>query len=193
MSMLTAVSLWLMLGLLPEVDPEFPPNSVLGGTVVAELHFVAGGVKNVKILSGDGPFVNSCKSALEKWHTDSKLESDELIIVHFRQPYLFYLSNPREEIHAAKPKKSLPYPIYIVQPSYPPDALAQGSVVLQLDISAEGQISDVHIVKSLGVLTQTSIDAVRQWKFAPARDTRGNATASHAYAVLVYRFPLIVP
>ncbi len=193
MSILTSLGLWFLLGSLSVVDPTYPPNIVLGGTVVAELHFVEGNVEGVHILSGKEPFVESCKSALSEWHGDSKQDADELVIVHFRQPNLFYLNDTKEEINPAMSKESLPYPAYIIMPSYPADALGQGSVVLRMDISTEGQVSDVQVVKPMGVLTDSSINAVRQWKFTPAEDEKGRPIRSHAYAVLVYQFPLIDP
>ncbi len=193
MSVLTTIGLWFMLGSLSVVDPPYPPNVVLGGTVVAELHFVEGNVEGMRILSGKEPFAESCRSALSKWHGDSEPDADELVVVHFRQPNLYYLNDTKEVINTAKPKGSLPYPEYIIMPSYPADALGQGSVVLRMDISAEGQVTDVQVVKPMGILTDSSIDAVQQWKFMPAEGKRGKPIRSHAYAVLVYQFPLIDP
>ncbi len=191
MGMWIAVGLWLMVGSLSLVDPLYPPNAVMGGTVVAEIHATTGSVKGMTILFGDEPFVDSCKTALTKWQMDSEGDSSELVIVHFRQPYLYHLGDPKQEIAPAKPRKFLPYPAYIIQPSYPVDGLGQGSVVLRVEISAEGQITDMQVVKPMGVLTDSSIEAVRKWKFKSAVDARGKAVASHAYAVLVYRFPLL--
>jgi len=86
MMALLAAILWSMLGSLSVVDPSYPPNAVFGGTVIAELHFAAGHVESITILSGDQPFTDSCRSAFEKWKTDAKGDADELVIVHFRQP-----------------------------------------------------------------------------------------------------------
>jgi TonB family protein len=193
MSALAAFGLWFVVGLLSVVDPLYPPNAVWGGTVVAELHFVAGKVQDVTILSGKKPFADSCRSALAQWRMNSEENADELVVVHFRQPALYYWGDTEEEISPAKPKRSLPYPSDLILPSYPVNALGQGSVILRTSISAEGRVSDVRVIKPVGVLTDTSIDAVRRWKFTPAEDDRGARTSSHAYAVLVYRLPVIAP
>ena len=190
---MNAVAAIGLLFLLSVVDPIFPPNAVLGGTVVARLHFVSGNVKNVTILSGEEPFSSSCKTALAEWHMKSEPDGDELVIVHFRQPYLYTWGDNKEEINPARPGKSLPYPIYIVPPSYPANALGQGSVILRTEVSAEGKVSDVQVIEPMGVLTSASTDAVRRWRFTPAEDEQGAATSSHAYAVLVYRYPLTKP
>jgi len=60
-----------------------------------------------------------------------------------------------------------------------------------LDVSEEGEVSDVRVIEGMGGLTDASIDAAREWKFVPVKDAQGKPTRSHAYAVLVYRFPLV--
>jgi|SRR5579862_9276361 len=46
----------------------------------------------------------------------------------------------------------------------------EGTVVLAMVVGVEGKVSDVHVVRSLdAVLDQRAIEAVRQWKFSPAR------------------------
>jgi TonB family protein len=193
MSVICAVGLWLMLGTLSTVEPLFPPNATMGGTVVAEVQFASGNAASVKILSGAEPFVNSCKTALSKWHTDQDKDSQELIVVNFRQPYLYSIGSDKEKIDSEAPIGSLPYPTDVVSPSYPADALGQGSVILRTDISAEGRVTDIQVVKSLGILTDSSIAAVRKWKFTPAKNSLGKGIPAHAYVVFVYRYVLVQP
>ena len=154
---------------------------------------LAGGIRSVASLAENPhrtkPFVGSCKSALAHWKTSSGLDGDEIVIVHFRQPYLYQLGKTKEEINLRIAKKELPYPAVIIHPSYPPNAVGQGSVILRADISDKGQVSNVEVIRSMGVLTDASVDAVRKWSFIPARDEEGKETPSHAYVVLVYRFP----
>jgi TonB family protein len=169
--------------------PANPPNAISGGTVVAELHFVSGNMQRAKILSGEGSFADSCRSAFKGWRSDR--DGDELVVVHFRQPYLYYRGDRKESMKPAQTEEGLPYPLDILQPDYPPDAMAQGSVVLGLDISPKGDVTDIKAIKSVGGLTESSIEAVRNWEFQPAEDSSGKAMPSHAYAVLVYRFPVL--
>jgi TonB family protein len=189
MGMLSILNLMLMLGSLSVADPAYPLDAISGGTVVARLHFASGTIQNVEILSGRGSFADSCKSAFKEWHSDQ--DGDELVIVHFRQPYLYFLGDRKESFKPATIEGGLPYPLYIIQPLYPPNALARGSVVLRVDISAKGDVSKITTIKSVGGLTESSIEAVQKWKFKPAEDAQGKATPSHAYAVLVYRFPVL--
>jgi TonB family protein len=192
MSFLNAVSFLLLIGSISAVQPAFPPHAVSGGTVIAALHFVSGNVKKVDILYGEEPFVGSCKAALPKWSEDAGVDNDRLVIVHFRQPNLYEMGDAKEIINLKMKEMSLPYPRSIIHPAFPPNALGQGSVILKIDISDNGKVTNVQAIESMGILTDSSIKAVQQWDFEPAKDRKGKATQALAYVVMVYRFPIVV-
>ncbi len=57
-----------------------------------------------------------------------------------------------------------------VRPVYPPIAVAsrtQGMVILEAVIAEDGRVRDVRVLKSVQLLDQAAIDAVRQWRFTP--------------------------
>jgi TonB family protein len=182
-----------LLGSLSFTDPVYPPNAVAGGTVIAELRLSEGNVTRVAILSGAEPFTAPCVSALSQWRLPPDVKGNQLAVVHFRQPYLHNISAAEEEISAAKSTPQLPYPKHLVPPLYPPNALAEGGVVLRADISADGHVSNVETIKGMGVLTGASVEALQRWKFVPAQNDNGTKIKSQAYVVFVYRFPLNVP
>jgi TonB family protein len=182
--------IWFVLFSLRIVDPVYPPDAVTGGSVVAELHFESGHVEALKILSGEEPFVGSVRSALEAWQMDPKQNADELVVVHFRHPFLYRIGKSKDEIDPAKPGPLLPYPKIVIPPAYPANAEGQGSVVLRVEISAEGRISDVQVIKGMATMTELSLEAVRKWEFVAPVNAKGVKQASHAYVVLVYRFPI---
>jgi len=75
---------------------------------------------------------------------------------------------------------STPVPIQEVQPesatnqqiaqSSGKPKVKEGTVILAMVVGVEGNVRDVHVVRSLdAVLDQRAIEAVRQWKFSPAR------------------------
>ena len=65
-----------------------------------------------------------------------------------------------------------------VIPGYPENARRlgiEGQVVLRFVIDQSGRVErDIEVVTSLPMLDQAAIDAVRQWRFSPARDRDGN-------------------
>jgi len=57
-----------------------------------------------------------------------------------------------------------------VQPAYPriaQQARVQGIVILECTISAQGQVTDVRVLRSIPLLDQAAIDAVKQWVYEP--------------------------
>jgi TonB family protein len=65
-----------------------------------------------------------------------------------------------------------PKKIKDVKPTYPPGALAErafGTVVVDATIGTDGTVLDVVVVRSVPGLDRSAIEAVRQWRFLPAR------------------------
>jgi protein TonB len=63
-----------------------------------------------------------------------------------------------------------PQRIQNVDPVYPPLALSarvQGVVILELRIGPDGHVADARILRSIPLLDQAAVDAVRQWEYAP--------------------------
>jgi TonB family protein len=57
-----------------------------------------------------------------------------------------------------------------VDPLYPPTAEAagiQGVVILELHIDVDGAVSNARILRSIPLLDQAALDAVRQWRYQP--------------------------
>jgi TonB family protein len=58
-----------------------------------------------------------------------------------------------------------------VRPVYAPMVMAsgiKGDVVLEATVDSRGKVATVRVVQTLPMLTQATIDAVRQWEFDPA-------------------------
>lgn len=55
-------------------------------------------------------------------------------------------------------------PIY---PSAAKEVNVQGAVVLEVNISREGKVENVHVVTGHPLLTQAAVDAVQQWEYMP--------------------------
>jgi periplasmic protein TonB len=65
-----------------------------------------------------------------------------------------------------------------VIPSYPENARRlgiEGRVVLRFVVDQSGRVErEIEVVTSIPMLDQAAINAVRQWRFSPARDRDGN-------------------
>jgi protein TonB len=63
-----------------------------------------------------------------------------------------------------------PTQISKVQPIYPPiaqSARVSGVVILEAVIGADGRVADARVLRSIPLLDQAAVDAVRQWVYTP--------------------------
>jgi TonB family protein len=63
-----------------------------------------------------------------------------------------------------------PQKIVNVPPVYPQeaqDARVQGVVIIEITVDAEGSVAEAWVVRSIPMLDQAALDAVRQWRYAP--------------------------
>ena len=51
----------------------------------------------------------------------------------------------------------------------------KGEVVLEANVDSRGKVSQVRVIRSQPMLTQATIDAVRQWEFDPATVPAGGS------------------
>ncbi len=68
--------------------------------------------------------------------------------------------------------ETLPEALYKVAPSYPEDARRaniDGTVMVQALIGKDGHVKDTRITKSIPMLDDAAVRAVRQWTFVPAK------------------------
>ncbi len=55
-------------------------------------------------------------------------------------------------------------------PAYPPDARearVQGVVIMDVTLSPTGEVSDVEVLRSVPLLDEAAVAAVRQWRYEP--------------------------
>jgi protein TonB len=79
------------------------------------------------------------------------------------------LANGERALRVGGPIKP-PKKIVDVKAVYPPEALqarVQGVTILELLIGADGKVKDAKILRSIPMLDQAALDAVRQWEFTP--------------------------
>jgi protein TonB len=77
-----------------------------------------------------------------------------------------------------------------VQPVYPKDARlgkVEGVVILSVKTDAQGRVAGVLILRSVPLLNQAAIDAVKQWVYEPLLI---NAVATPAVFTVTVRFLL---
>jgi len=86
---------------------------------------------------------------------------------------------------------SMPKCAYCPDPQYSDEARQaklQGSVTLQVLVDAEGRAAEIRVMKGIGLgLDERAVQAIRGWKFIPARDAMRHAVPSWVTVETVFR------
>lgn len=75
----------------------------------------------------------------------------------------------RESVRVGGDLKA-PAPVERVEPEYPPLAVrakVQGVVILEARVDRQGRVEDVRVLRSIPLLDNAAIAAVRQWRYSP--------------------------
>lgn len=86
---------------------------------------------------------------------------------------------------------TLPTCVYCPDPQYTDEAREaklQGRVALRVLVGVDGRASQIQIVQGIGMgLDERSVQSVRSWKFAPARDGARRAVSQWIIIEIIYR------
>jgi protein TonB len=86
-----------------------------------------------------------------------------------------------------------PQKIKDVKPVYPPQAQqahAQGVVVIEATVGPDGRVREARVLRSIPLLDQAAIDAVRQWEYTP---TIVNGAAAPVIMTVTVNFSMQEP
>jgi TonB family protein len=88
---------------------------------------------------------------------------------------------------------TVPICIYCPNPSYTDKARSakiQGSVILQITVTANGQAENISVVRGPGLglgLEESAMETVKNWRFKPAHGPDGNAVATLVPVQVTFR------
>lgn len=112
-----------------------------------------------------------------------------------RQKKAAEAAKPRKPGKPAAPRVTEPKPIASAstQPDYPRDAQRRGQsgrVLLRVDVAPDGSIANIDFVQRSGTpeLDRAAMNAVRKWRFTPARSD-GKAVASSVNVPIDFVLP----
>lgn len=179
--------------------PMVPPQSVDWGQAIFELSVAAdGSVARAETLSPRTPFVDLLENALRQWEFTPAGEKDgkKVRAVAARVLVAGLLRPPELQVPAPAPASApptspeVPAPVRMVPPPYPPRALLDGLVVVEVEIDGAGTIGSAKVVRSSAAFDEAALDAAREWKFQPAV-RKGRGVPAYVYLVFGFRQPVI--
>ena len=189
--------------LLKSVDPVYPEEArkaQVEGVVILEARTdEKGAVEEVKILRSIPLLNQAAIDAVKQWKYEPFISEGKPRGVLFTVTVRFDLKSGDKEKDIEEFAKGAvkvvgditpPKLIKEVQPVYPEDARqgrVEGVVILSVKTAADGRVTDVMILRSIPLLNQAAIDAVKQWVYKPLLV---NGVAKPAVFTVTVRFQL---
>ena len=95
-------------------------------------------------------------------------------------------------VDRAAPSDEIPFPIATQTPPYPPTAIGEGVVLVEVLVGVDGRVQQRRLATGAGGFDQAALDAASRWSFRPAR-LNGRAVEAYAYLVFGFRQPVVGP
>lgn len=188
--------------------PVAPELAVSGGEVFLELTVaVDGRVDSIRTLRTTPPFTAAVIEAVRGWWFEPATDAAQfttgptarligpvagplLVAAMFTPPALNgpTLGQPPKDVLPAS--DDTPMPTVANPAAYPPDALGDGTVLVEVTIDGAGVLTDAQVRVSSPAFDEAAIAAARSWSFRAAR-RNGDAVTTHAYLVFAFRQPVI--
>ncbi|HWF38498.1 MAG TPA: TonB family protein [Candidatus Acidoferrales bacterium] len=184
---------------LSVVGVPYPPQALFGGNVLLDASVDADGkLSDVRVVNGDEPFLAVALDAVRTWsfspaQMDGRVAAGRIgIVFQFPQSYVpAIVARDRtyvEPLADAAGRGALP--VYTIEPTYPINSIAEGSVILYGLVDPQGQLTSTTVIRNIDSLTVPTEQAVAQWKWAPGKDA-GAKTVSPVIVVVTYRRPTL--
>jgi TonB family protein len=181
--------------------PGQNPMVIGGGEVILELAVDArGGVEGVRQVRDTPPFGEALTSAVRTWRFAPATSAGSgrptptagpvLVVGLFRPPALYggtTSGTPPEQREAPAPR--LPRVEAMTLPAYPPNALGEGVVLVEIEMTRAAEPRGYRVLSPSSGFDSAALDAVRSWRFS-APSEPANVEAYFVYAVLGFRAPV---
>jgi TonB family protein len=188
--------------------PTLPPLTVGGGQVLLEVSVGTDGrVTEVRPLRTTPPFTETLTQAVRDWRfrpaedvdtaapgadrrtaARTPVASKVLVVGVFRPPALNMPTLGESPKEGAPASDDTAFPLTITPPTFPPQALRGGVVLLEARIDRGGQATDIKTLRSSAPFDDAARRAVSDWVFRPAR-LHGSYAPSFVYVVLGFAAP----
>jgi Gram-negative bacterial TonB protein C-terminal len=181
-------------------EVKYPVNSVAYGIVALKVTVDAKGkAEAVKVVRDIVSLTPEAVDAVKNWtFRPAKLDGEPIrskttVTVVFNPA----LNNPPDAtlppLANIEQKQALgfspPQVVEAVYPKYPIRSVAWGTIVLKLEIDAEGRAQTIETLRDIASLTPEAVRAVKAWKFEPATFD-GRQVSSKTAVAFLFRPPV---
>lgn len=172
--------------------PALAPLAQNGGLVGLELQIAPSGIVQDAIVIDDSPpFTEEMKKVIRLWKfrpasLDGKPVPGRVAVVAlFRAPILLGGAPPPPK-RLSIPSPEIAYPTSTTTPAFPPQAIYEGVVMVEVEVDEKGAVADVEVLGEPEGFAAVAVEASKQFRFQPAKREGGPVRAR---VVLVFGFP----
>jgi TonB family protein len=178
--------------------PALPPPTAVGW--IEETVDVAvdasGVVRDVVLLHGTAPSPTLLGPAVATWLFRPATVDKRPVSAHvlaealIRPPQLF--DGPTlgaEPADFAPAPDAVPYPTAVHRPRYPPLAVGDAMVLVEVLVGEDGRVRDAAVVQGAAGFNDEALDTAREWVFRPAHHN-GELVPAYAYLAFGFRQPV---
>jgi TonB family protein len=179
--------------------PQPPPQTIGWLAAVFDAHLTeSGAVEKIEWLGGSDPLATLLHDHLIGWRFAPARDDGDavnarvLIAAIYRPATLLNQTGPSLAPPTEGDDSSpVPRPLWMPPPAYPPQAIGDGVAVVELQVTAQGQVAAASVVRSAGTAFDSSaLQAARRWQFAPAPPSASRPTL--AYVIFGFRQPVVL-
>jgi len=181
--------------LISRISPEYPADALssrVQGVVLLEATIgIDGKINDVRVTRSIPLLDGAAADAVRQWVYEPTVVNGGRVPVIISVAVEFKLTAPPPIRVGGEIKP--PTQTKRVTPPYPPEAQAagvQGIVIMEATIGADGKVTDVRVLRSIPLLDQAAMDAVRQFEYTP---TVINGVAVPVLMTVTVNFTLTSP
>jgi len=175
---------------------RIPFNVAAAGLVVLDVTIDdRGSVSSIGVVKDVDPFGSILKEAVGGWEFEAAREDGRAAESHivvaglFRPAMLLFPAPSGLRPPDTEPPQSMPYPASVAVPPYPPTAIGDDAVLVEMEVNDAGTVEQARVVGGkTSAFNSPALDAARAWVFRPARKG-GRAVPSRVYVVFSFRAP----
>jgi outer membrane biosynthesis protein TonB len=186
------------------VPGAYPSQSIFGGEVILDARIDSTGtLTDIQTIHGEAPYLEKALVSVRTWtflpaSQDTHSNEPRIGIVFDFVPRLAASKSPKTrhyeyasaDSHDRNSPERASLPVGTVAPVYPPDANVQSSVILSADITQQGQLDSVKILRGADPFTDSATTALHQWRFEPGKH-HGATIPSQVIIVFTFAQPLV--
>ena len=176
------------------VDP-IPYGTGAAGIVLLDVAVdERGAAGDARVLKDVPPFTDLIRNRLADWRfqparEDGKPVASRVLVTGIYRPAMLEFPAPdKPSLPRADPQSGAPVPTSVAIAPYPPNAMGDASVMVEVQLDAQGSMADARVVGGTPGFDSAAEGAARQWKFSPAT-RKGAAVPSRAYLFFSFRQP----